>query len=130
MTIDPGRLARAIWLKIQPVSGGYLVSGGKDDHIVDIDGGYVRCDCIDAQRNGDDCKHALAVRLNHGDPDVVLALRALVPAPTGRSAERPRVSNWRQIPESGGTGPDSRKPGARVGAGATNAEHPRGQPRE
>ncbi len=80
-SIDPTRLQRAIWLKIQPVSGGYLVSGGADDHIVDVDGGYVRCDCFDAQRNGDGCKHALCVRLHSGDPLLVKALRQLVPAP-------------------------------------------------
>ena len=86
--IDGRRLRRAIWLKIQPVSGGYLVSGGADDHIVEIDGGYVRCDCFDAQLNGDKCKHALCVRLHHGDSDVVKGLRALVAPPDGRSARR------------------------------------------
>ncbi len=85
MTIATGRLRRAIWLEVQPMGlGGFLVRGGKDDHIVEIDGGYVRCDCFDAQRNGDACKHALCVRLHSGDPVVVKALRMLVPAP-GRS---------------------------------------------
>ena len=85
MTIDAGRLQRAIWLEIQPVGlGGFLVRGGKDDHIVDVDGGYVRCDCVDSQRNGDGCKHALCVRLNCGDPEVALALRQLVARPGQR----------------------------------------------
>ncbi len=83
--IDVGRLARAVHLDCRRVAPDrYLVTGGRDDHMVDIDGGYVRCDCFDAQRNGDGCKHALCVRLHHGDSDVVNALRQLVPAP-GRS---------------------------------------------
>ena len=84
--IDSGRLQRAIWLDCQSVSGGYLVSGGAADHVVEIDDGFVHCDCIDAQIRGDGCKHSLAVRLNQGDPDIVLALRVLVPLPDGRSA--------------------------------------------
>ena len=80
--IDTGRLQRAIWLEVQPVAPGrYLVSGGKDDHFVAIDGGWVRCDCFDAKVHGDGCKHALLVRLLGGDPEVVKALRQLVPAP-------------------------------------------------
>ncbi len=83
--IDVGRLRRAIWLDCQPVGlGGFLVRGGKDDHIVEIDGGYVRCDCFDAQRKGDGCKHALLVRLLGGDPEVALGLWALVPRPAQR----------------------------------------------
>ena len=31
--IDAGRLQRAIWLEVQPIAGGYLVCGGKDDHL-------------------------------------------------------------------------------------------------
>ncbi len=130
--IDPRRLARAIWLKIQPVSDGYLVSGGADDHIVEIDGGYVRCDCIDAQRNGHGCKHSLAVRLHGGDPEVVKALRALLPPPAGRSTQRLRVRHGVQIPESpnsGGTGPDSRQTTPKVGPGTTITADRKGQPR-
>lgn len=82
MSIDVGRLARAVHLDVRQVGvDRYLVSGGRDDHFVEIDGGYVRCDCFDAQRNGDGCKHALGVRLHSGDPLVVKALRQLVPAP-------------------------------------------------
>ncbi len=83
--IDPIRLRKAIWLQARPIgSGQHLVRGGRDDHFVVIDGGWVRCDCFDAQRNGDGCKHSLLVRLLGGDPEVVKALRQLVPAP-GRS---------------------------------------------
>ena len=82
MTIDPARLRRAIWLDCRPVGlGGFMVRGGRDDHIVDVDGGYVRCDCVDSQLNGDGCKHALCVRLHHGDPEVVEGLRTLLPPP-------------------------------------------------
>ena len=80
--IDPGRLARAVWLDCKPVaSGRYLVSGGADSHVVVVDGGWVRCDCADSAIRGDGCKHALACRLHSGDPTVALALRQLVPEP-------------------------------------------------
>ncbi len=83
--IDAARLQRAIWLDCRPVGlGGFLVRGGKDDHIVDVDGGHIRCDCFDAQVHGDGCRHSLLVRLLGGDPEVVRAVRQLVPAP-GRS---------------------------------------------
>ena len=91
MTIDAGRLQRAVWLEVRPIDGGCLVRGGADDHIVEIDDGLVRCDCFDAQWRGDGCKHSLAVRLHHGDPEVVKALRALVPAPAGRSTQHRRT---------------------------------------
>ena len=130
--IDAGRLARAIWLKIQPVSDGYLVSGGADDHIVEIDGGYVRCDCIDAQRNGHGCKHSLAVRLHGGDPEVAKALRALVPAPAGRSAQRRVSRSGADPPGSPGSGRTDGSPpktGAQVGSGAKLSGDRKGQPR-
>ena len=79
--IDAARLQRAVWLEVRPVAGGYLVRGGADDHIVEIDGGYVRCDCSDARWRGDNCKHCLAVRLHHRAPEVVEGLRTLVPPP-------------------------------------------------
>lgn len=81
IVIDAARLQRAVWLEVRPVAGGYLVRGGADDHIVEIDGGLVRCDCLDSQWRGDGCKHALCVRLHHGDTDVVEGLRTLVPPP-------------------------------------------------
>ncbi len=84
-TIDARRLQKAVWLKVQPVAPGrYLVSGGKDDHLVEVDGGRVTCHCLDSQRTGDGCKHSLALRLRAGDGKVIDALRQLVPAP-GRS---------------------------------------------
>ena len=58
--IDPTRLARGIWLRVQPISGGYLVRGGTADHVVEVDGGRVTCHCPDAERMGDGCKHSLA----------------------------------------------------------------------
>ena len=80
--IDTGRLRRAIWLEVQLVAPGrYLVSGGKDDHLVEVDGGRVTCHCLDSQRAGDGCKHSLALRLRAGDGKVIDALRQLVPAP-------------------------------------------------
>ena len=83
VTIDPTRLRRAIWLDVKPVAPDrYLVTGGADGHVVVVDGGWVRCDCLDFSIYGDGCKHALACRPHGGDPTVVVALRQLVPRPS------------------------------------------------
>ncbi len=82
MTIDAGRLARAVWLTAMPIDvSTYRVRGGVADHIVDIVDGRCYCDCVDAQVRGSGCKHCLLVRLLGGDPEVVKVLRQLVPAP-------------------------------------------------
>ena len=81
--IDLGRLQRAIWLEVQPVAPDrYLVSGGAEDHVVEVDGGRVVCRCPDTWRAGDGCKHSLAVRLRAGDGEVIDALRQLVANPS------------------------------------------------
>lgn len=122
-TVDSLRLARAIWLTAKPIDvNTWRVRGGTADHMVEVVDGRCYCDCVDAQVRGPGCKHCLLVRLLGGDPAVVLALRALVPPPEGRSTERVRVSNWTHSPESpnsGATAPDSRQAPAHVGAGAT-----------
>ena len=88
--IDSGRLARAIHLDAQRIDvGAYLVTGGAQDHTVEVDGGRCFCNCPDAQaRDGDSCKHALLVRLLNGDPEVAKALRQLVPEPRWPKAKR------------------------------------------
>ena len=86
--IDSARLARAIWLKVQPISGGYLVSGGARTHVLETDGGRVTCHYPDAEQMGDSCKHSLAIRLRAGDGKVIDALRQLVPNPKYFPAKR------------------------------------------
>lgn len=83
MTIDPTRLARAVHLDYRRLDANrYLVSGGSQDHIVDVVNGTVRCDCYDAKyRSGDTCKHSLLVRLMAGDRKVAKALRQLIAPP-------------------------------------------------
>ena len=58
------------------------------DRIVLVDGRYLCCDCPDHLVRGAECKHLLATRLNCGDPDVVKALRMLVPEPAQRRKVR------------------------------------------
>jgi len=127
--IDSARLARAIWLEGKLIDvDTYRVRGGAADHMVEVVGGRCYCDCIDAQVRGDGCKHSLLVRLLAGDKEVVRALRALVPAPTGRSAERATKLSHPESPNSRGTSrdaPDSPKTAHHVGSGATNVD-PRG----
>ena len=83
--IDPARLARAVHLAAKPIDvNTWRVRGGIADHMVEVADGRCYCDCVDAQVRGPGCKHSLLVRLLGGDPEVVKALRELVPAP-GRS---------------------------------------------
>ena len=85
MTIDAGRLQRAIWLSAKPIDvNTWRVRGGTADHMVEVVDGRCYCDCIDATVRGDGCKHSLLVRLLGGDKAVALALRQLVPQPARR----------------------------------------------
>ncbi len=80
--IEAGRLRRAVHLTAKPIDvAAYRVRGGTRDHMVEVVDGRCYCDCVDAQVRGPGCKHALLVRLLGGDPEVVKALRQLVPAP-------------------------------------------------
>ncbi len=89
MTIDAGRLARAVWLTAKPIDvNTYRVRGGTADHMVEVVDGRCYCDCEDAQVRGPGCKHCLLVRLLGGDPELVKALRELVPNPQRFSAQR------------------------------------------
>lgn len=64
--IDPGRLQRALTLKVEGTGAAYWVSGGAEDHRVQSD----RCDCADFKNHQESwwCKHRLAVRLSKRDP--------------------------------------------------------------
>ena len=131
MKIDTGRLQRAIRLEAKPTgTDTYRVRGGAATHVVEIDdGGYVRCDCIDAQVRGDTCKHSLLVRLLSGDKEVVEALREPVPAPDNRSARR-RTRPIRSEGRDSGRETAGRTISARaVAPHGTISDGPRGQSR-
>ncbi len=84
--VDPARLQRALWLEHQLIEPGrFLVYGGQDDHLVELDGEVSSCDCADALYNDEVCKHELCIRLQRGDRQVLRALRRLVPPPPVRS---------------------------------------------
>jgi hypothetical protein len=79
--VDLGRLARAVHLDAERLTDGrWLVSGGAQPHIVDLDAGS--CDCADSAVRGGPCKHLQRVRLALGDAAALERLRALVPLPT------------------------------------------------
>ena len=86
--IDPARLTRAIYLGAKLIDAStYQVRGGVADHMVEVVDGRCYCDCVDAQVRGPGCKHSLLVRLLGGDPEVVKALRAVVPPPRRRTTK-------------------------------------------
>ena len=85
--IDPLRLARAIQLDARHTGiDRYFVTGGAACHEVDLRAGV--CDCTDSRVHGHQCKHLLLCRLREGDPEVIRALRQLVPMPERSRAVR------------------------------------------
>ena len=87
--VDAGRLARAVWLDVRCFGrpGLYEVRGGSRMHIVDVTAGSYYCDCEDHQWRGQGlCKHIAAVKLREGDPELIRALRQLIPRPARRPA--------------------------------------------
>ena len=86
VAIDPERLRRGLRLDADRQDDGtWRVAG----HRVDAEG---RCDCADATfRPSICCKHRIAAMLSGLDPDLLAALRVLVPTTTRTTAGgRPR----------------------------------------
>ena len=79
--IDPGRLARSLYLDVRPLHDGdvYEVSGGASPHVVRSTADGLVCDCADARFYRGECKHALAVTLWRGlDSRMLQALAVAV----------------------------------------------------
>ncbi len=79
-SIEARRLRRAVHLTAKRIDvDSYLVTGGAENHVVNVRDGECFCDCFDARIHGEGCKHSLLVRLLGGDAEVVRALRQIVP---------------------------------------------------
>jgi hypothetical protein len=78
--VDLDRLERGLSLRAERVGEGrYRVSGGTQDHWVDLfTAAHPRCDCGDHVWRDQVCKHILAALLREGDPRVVGALATVV----------------------------------------------------
>lgn len=88
MQIELRRLARAIHLDVQRVGDGlYRVSGGEQEHLVDLRATQ-ECDCEDRAYRGAVCAHLLACMLAEGDRDCLRSLRYWVPRPGARRLVR------------------------------------------
>jgi predicted nucleic acid-binding Zn finger protein len=92
-TPDLARLRRAVHLDVERIdSGVWVVTGGSGSHVVRAD----ECDCADFIMRRAKCKHLLAVALRTSrDPDVIRALRELVPLPS-RSQRKSSASDQRR----------------------------------
>ena len=92
MIVDPMRVARALWLAVEKKSdGSWIVSGGSAPHRVVRLPDALECDCSDTVPADGPCKHRLAVHLTSRlRPEVLAALRALVPATHMVSSRRSR----------------------------------------
>ena len=67
--IDFYRFQRSHELMVEAAGDGctFHVSGGRDPHLLLVDGDRLKCDCLDASK-GHICKHQLAVRRYLNDP--------------------------------------------------------------
>lgn len=84
VTVDPRRLARALYLTCERKGSGlYCVSGGAESHRVQM-GKEPSCDCTDFAVRGGPCKHLLRVMLAQGDAEIIEALQLLIPYPSQR----------------------------------------------
>ncbi len=82
MTIDPGRVARALSLEVERIPDGrVLVTSDHGGRVVDLgaDPGE-RCLCEDATFNHPPlCKHEIAAELLEVRPEILDALRLMIP---------------------------------------------------
>jgi hypothetical protein len=71
--------------------GRWSVRGGRAVHVVTLDAGRLRCDCVDGEMHpAVACKHRLAVALHRLPVPIRESLAALVPLP--RRARRKAVA--------------------------------------
>jgi hypothetical protein len=84
--VDLARLQRAAHLVAVPLAPGrWSVRGGRAMHVVTLDAGRLRCDCVDGQMHpAVACKHRLAVALHRLPEPIRAALRDVVPPPRRR----------------------------------------------
>lgn len=62
MQCDPARVRRSLSLHVEQLGGSeYVVTGGREPHVVDTSGVPWECDCADARFNPGPCKHTTAV---------------------------------------------------------------------
>lgn len=80
--IEKGRLARAIWLEVEPLGVGrcFRVWGGARMHFVNLERETCCCEDLANQRRFY-CSHILASYLREGEPTVLGALREIVDRP-------------------------------------------------
>lgn len=70
-SIDPYRLRRSLELRVKvSEQGRFIVTGGREDHVVMKEQGAIHCDCLDYEKNSGRCKHILCVLQATGDPEV------------------------------------------------------------
>ena len=102
--VDPYRLRRALDLQLRPLDEGmYHVWGGLEPHRVWLQGSTWDCDCRDA-KEGQTCKHILAVRLARGDRTLKLAVGTVE---QGRSEGPINLRDlWFDAPSPGGSSHD------------------------
>ena len=77
--IDLDRLERSLGLQGERIGKGrYRVTGGRDDHWVDLyNASHPRCDCGDHLWRDQVCKHIIAALLREGNEQVLTMLPRL-----------------------------------------------------
>ena len=77
-SIDPYRLRRSLELTIKKVENDhYIVTGGREDHIVQRTNNHFYCDCLDYTKRQEDCKHILCVKRILSNPDILKMIKRI-----------------------------------------------------
>lgn len=77
-SIDPYRLRRSMELSLKGFdSGKFLITGGREDHVVLRNGAVFTCDCLDFEKRHEDCKHILCVKRSLGDSEILKMVKRI-----------------------------------------------------
>ena len=76
--VDPYRLRRSMEMYVKGTDyGTYLITGGREDHIVKIISKTFSCDCLDYEKHHVDCKHILCVKRSLGYPEIIKLVKRI-----------------------------------------------------
>lgn len=74
--IDPYRLRRSLELSIKRKENDhFIITGGREDHIVQCNINQFHCDCLDYAKRQEDCKHILCVKRTLNDPVILKMIK-------------------------------------------------------
>ncbi len=77
-SIDPYRLRRSLELTVKGFDNGkFIITGGREEHVVLQNGESFTCDCLDFEKRHEDCKHILCVKRSLEDPEIMKMMKRI-----------------------------------------------------